>query len=581
MTALTKLFLLGHPRLEREQQALALPRRRAMALLAYLAATRRIHDRDTLVNLLYPDLESTTGRAELRRILSALKAVLSDDVLIIHRETVALGQGLWSDVKAFDEALKTDTTASLTEAIALYADGFMTGFSLPDSVAFDDWQFEQRESLRLHMIRALRRLVDHHSEQRDFETAITLARRWLAQDTYDENAYRTLMRLYIKANQMTAALRVYEECVRVVSSELQIQPESETTRLYEMIKANRGDTPAIGIMPPKPRLIVGRESVLSDLVTRLDLAVRSTPASVTLVQGWPGVGKSTTLAALAYDSHVEDLFPDGVLWTLLGATPNLLAELSLWAGALGIKPRESGGSVEVVATQIRSALHHRRMLLLVDDVWATSHAMLFQVGGPQCAVVISTRQNDIANALTALPEDVYKLPVLTEASSLELLYQLAPTVMQTHHDAALALIHDLEGLPLAIQVAGRLLSIESQAGWGIDELLAELRDGTKLLASQPPVDVAYPQSSPTITALLRKSTDLLTPPMRTRFIYLGMFAPKPATYDLHALAVAWGEHDPRPSVRVFIERGLIEPAKSGRFQMHALLAMHARSLVKN
>jgi hypothetical protein len=31
-------------------------------------------------------------------------------------------------------------------------------------------------------------------------------------------------------------------------------------------------------------------------------------------------------------------------------------------------------------------------------------------------------------------------------------------------------------------------------------------------------------------------------------------------------------------VRTLVERGLLEPAAGGRFQMHALLVMHARTM---
>lgn len=574
----TELLLLGNPHIQQGGESIPLQRRRAMALLAYLAITRRTHSRDTLVSLLYPELDEVTGRAELRRILSTLKAALPDDVLMADRETVALSETIHVDAHAFAEAMTSESLESLTAAVGLYGDDFMAGFTLSDTKSFDDWQFEQREVFRRQFIRALRRLVDHHQEQGELDQAIHYARRWLAQDTLDEVAYRALMRLYVRSDQGVMALKLYEDCVRILAAELHVQPETETTRLYEMIRVNRDDLPTKGVMPPQPQLVVGREGVLDHLKSRLKPSGAS--ASVTIVQGWPGVGKSTILAALAHDPQIEKQFPDGVLWTSLGATPNLLSELSLWAGALGIKRDDRATSPEAVATQIRSALYHRQMLILVDDVWATSHGTLFTVGGANCAMVFSTRQNDIAGALAPTPNDIYKLPVLSEASALDLLRQLAPDVVDAHHEASVQLVYDLEGLPLALQVSGRLLRYESQIGWGIEDLLEELRDGSKLMASQPPADVAFPQASPTVAALLRKSTDTLSPEMRARFIYLGMFAPKPATYDLPAIAVAWGERDPRPGIRALIDRGLLEPAGAGRFQMHALLVMHARTLAE-
>jgi hypothetical protein len=33
-------------------------------------------------------------------------------------------------------------------------------------------------------------------------------------------------------------------------------------------------------------------------------------------------------------------------------------------------------------------------------------------------------------------------------------------------------------------------------------------------------------------------------------------------------------------VRVLVNRGLLEPVSGGRFQLHALLALHARSLLE-
>jgi DNA-binding SARP family transcriptional activator len=578
MTQPIKLMLLGHPRLEREGVPLVLPRRRAMALLAYLATTRRSHNRDTLTSLLYPDLDASTGRAELRRILSTLKRILSEEMLHIEQDTVVLSSEIWVDVSVFDTTFNADTISTLTTAASLYRDGFMTGFTLTDSAPYDDWQFEQSEVYRLRMLNILRRLTEHHTEQNEFEEAITYARRWLACDALAESAYRALMRLYAKTNQTTLALRLYEECARLMAAELHIQPSVETIALYEVIKNHRAETQRhpMGLMPSLPQLVVGRETVIDDLVSRLESSQKL--SRVIVVQGWPGVGKTTTLAALTHDSRIAHLFPDGVLWTSLGAAPNLLTELSMWAHAVGMTPHERTSTIEELTVQIRRVVQHRRMLILVDDVWAVAHTLAFQVNGPQCLLVFSTRQNHIANALAPTSHDIYKLPVLSEVSALDLLNYLAPDVVKTHRAEALALAQDLEYLPLALQVAGRLLRAESQFGWGIGELLTELREGKKLLASEPPADVSFPQASPTITALLQKSTDMLSEEMRSRFIYLGIFAPKPATYDLAVISVAWNETDPRPGVRFLIDRGLLEPAGGERFQMHALLVMHARAL---
>jgi len=77
--------------------------------------------------------------------------------------------------------------------------------------------------------------------------------------------------------------------------------------------------------------------------------------------------------------------------------------------------------------------------------------------------------------------------------------------------------------------------------------------------------------------LLKNSTDRLDEQTRECFAYLGAFAPKPATFDINAMKFVWQVEDARPIVRELVNRGLLEPV-GGRFQMHALLVAHARSL---
>jgi hypothetical protein len=302
---------------------------------------------------------------------------------------------------------------------------------------------------------------------------------------------------------------------------------------------------------------------------------------LTVIQGWPGVGKSTLTAALAHAPEVADQFPDGVLWASLGETPSVLSELLTWAAALHIADPGHMRSIEEITTQLSAVLRDKRMLLILDDVWQVEHALPFRVGGQACSLIMTSRLNDVAQALAPTAHDVYRLPVLSEAHALELLSKLTPETVGDFPNEARELVRDLEGLPLALQVAGRLLHSEAQLGWGIRDLLAELRDGARLLSAQPPSEVAVVgrDTSPTIAALLKRSTEALEVETRQQFALLGLFVPKPATFSLEAMAVAWDVADPRP-VRQLVDRGLLEPISGGRFQLHALLVLHARSLLE-
>jgi predicted ATPase/DNA-binding SARP family transcriptional activator len=249
-----RLYLLGPPRLEQNNEVQTVDTRKAIALLAYVAITGSNHTRETLATLLWPEYESANARAALRRTLSALRRADAESVLEISRELVGPlpDAPLWVDVEAFSQLLDNCEQhghapsqvcdlcqAPLQAAIDLYQDEFMAGFTLRDSPAFDEWQYFQRESLRARLAGALERLAQLYGRRGEYETAVPLIRRWLALDTLREEAHRALMALYAQSGQREAALRQYRECVHILDEELGVAPLPETTALYEAIRENR------------------------------------------------------------------------------------------------------------------------------------------------------------------------------------------------------------------------------------------------------------------------------------------------------------------------------------------------------
>jgi DNA-binding SARP family transcriptional activator len=256
----TRILLLGAPRIERDGLPVEVDTRKAIALAAYLAVTRRRHTRDALAGLLWPEYGQSRARAALRRTLSSLGKARAEGWLRADRENVDLEHGaILVDVVRFEDLLAECKTHGhpeaevcpeclplLTEAEELYRDDFMAGFGLRDSVAFDDWQFFQSESLRRELAGALERLARGRWALGEWEAAVAHARRWLALDVLHEPAHRLLMALYAYSDERAAALRQYRECVRVLDQELGVAPLEETTLLYRAIQEND--------LPPKPVL---------------------------------------------------------------------------------------------------------------------------------------------------------------------------------------------------------------------------------------------------------------------------------------------------------------------------------------
>ncbi|MBE2271231.1 MAG: hypothetical protein IAE80_23560 [Anaerolinea sp.] len=604
-----KLQLFGFPQFAYQGQPVEGVRRKALALTAYLALAERPRPRELLAGLLWSDQDEEHARAALRAVLHNLTTFAPVAWLEVDRHTVSLkADAVDIDVRQFlaaldrtrahlhtDGKLCPSCCAALGEAVKLFGAPFLGRFNLPDSSEFDLWQSTQREWLSRECITSLRRLAQHTAEHVPgaILEAIAYGRKWLTIDPLDEQAHRLMMRLLAANGQRHEALKQYAECLRLLDRELATLPDAETIALYEALRdgeavaavepGTRSFEPAqaISVLPPLPPLVIGRETAITELKARLGVPTPETRRSTTVIEGWPGVGKSTLFGVLAHDPELKAAFPDGILWTALGETPNLLRKLATWAEALRIIPPGRLPSLEALTGQITAALQDRRVLLLVDDIWQSDHAAPFRVGGQGCALLMSSRVSSVARALAPASADVCRIPVLNDQYALGLLSHLAPQAVAEHPEECLQLVHDLEGLPLAIQVAGRLLHEEMSLGWGVVELLAELRAGSSLLTAQAPDDTLATASytAPTVLALLKRSTDVLDDETLTRFALLGLFSAKPATFDLAALAATWGVSDPKPTVRTLVSRGLLEPISGGRFQMHALLVLHARALL--
>ncbi len=303
--SLLKLYFLGPPRLELNGKLVEPDTRKAIALVAYLALTGERYDRDALAALLWPELDGSRARAALWRTLSALKAAVGEAPLYATRTVIGLNpEATWCDVLAFRDLLEGDPSdGELEQAVDLYRDDFLAGFSLRDSLSFDDWQLLEAQNLRRGLENALEKLTRDGLTRGQIARSLPFARRWLQLDPLREEAHRQLMRLYAADNRRDAALRQYRECVRVLEEELGVAPLPETTDLYEAIQENRlaappppppaPTSPAAAARPSIP--LVGRGRELTDL--RENYRQVGPDGRLLVVSGEIGIGKTRLVEA--------------------------------------------------------------------------------------------------------------------------------------------------------------------------------------------------------------------------------------------------------------------------------------------
>jgi serine/threonine protein kinase/DNA-binding SARP family transcriptional activator/alpha-beta hydrolase superfamily lysophospholipase len=254
-----RLYFFGAPHCEADGAALAVDRKKTLALLTYLAVTDRPHQRDHLAALLWPELSQSAARANLRREISRLGIVVGKENLQSQGEALSLHPDLqpWIDVSVFRkrtaaahaherEQPEHATTGScptclqmLEEAAGLYHGDFLESFNLPDCASFSEWQFFEAESLRQELADLLQKLAGWRANRGEYDLAIEHARRWLSLDPLHEPAHRQLMRLYALTGKPSAASRQYQECRRLLAEELGVEPDAETEELYRSIQTRQ------------------------------------------------------------------------------------------------------------------------------------------------------------------------------------------------------------------------------------------------------------------------------------------------------------------------------------------------------
>lgn len=103
-----KLFLFGTPAFQCNGQSQSIQRRKARALLAYLAVTGQSHSREALAALLWPEHDRSRALADLSRILYSLRKTLGANFFLTDRESLALNgdANLWVDVLEFRKQLE-------------------------------------------------------------------------------------------------------------------------------------------------------------------------------------------------------------------------------------------------------------------------------------------------------------------------------------------------------------------------------------------------------------------------------------------------------------------------------------------
>jgi hypothetical protein len=306
---------------------------------------------------------------------------------------------------------------------------------------------------------------------------------------------------------------------------------------------------------------------------------------VIALHGLPGVGKTAIAARLVYDQEVRHAFYDGVLWAELGPRPDLLSILRRWCVLLGIEGQGQVTAESQVALgqALRFAIGNRRMLLVLDDAWSIEAVRTLQVGGAQCAYLLTTRLPCVA---LDEPGEALHVQELSEEDSARLLLRLAPYTAHIESEAVQTLVRSTGGLPLALTLMGSDLRLQFPGDVSPRAAMRMQQPGGAKAnprhdAIQRPVASAMlppgllEDISLGVQSVIAVSEEQLDEASRKALRALSVFPPKPNTFSEEAAQVV--NEQPVETLDVLSDAGLLESSGPGRYTLHLTIADYARS----
>lgn len=226
------LQLLGQPQLQRQGVPVRLTVKKTWVLLVLLGC-RGETPRARLAAWLWPGLDESTARRNLRRELARLREAQAGDLLRASDDWLALQASAQSDVALFEVAVQG---GHFLQALALWRGPLADGLATDDMPEVDHWLTGERSRMHGLWRHALQSQAQALSTLEP-DRALAHWHRLLADDPLQEQHHQAVMRLYLAQGRREEVLAQHRRCVQLLREELGLTPSADTDALAKQALA--------------------------------------------------------------------------------------------------------------------------------------------------------------------------------------------------------------------------------------------------------------------------------------------------------------------------------------------------------
>ena len=293
-----EFYLFGSPRIRENSKDIYIPMGKVSGILYYLLIKGH-SNRDELVSIFWPSSNEDKAKTSLRNALHKIRKSFSQElVLTPNKSSVTINDG----VDIFVDALEFESDPKGSNE--LYADDFLKGFNIKDSIDFEDWLLEARNYYKNKFVLSAESMIMEKYENNELKDIEDHIYRLLNADGYNEIGYLYLIKKYEAYGRYDKVINEYHKYKNLLRDELGVVPSEQIETIYERATKKIKETSS-GEGKSQVDFLYYREYELNILQDNLNAFKDNKQQRSVLITGEYGIGKTVLINKLLENNSLD------------------------------------------------------------------------------------------------------------------------------------------------------------------------------------------------------------------------------------------------------------------------------------